>query len=484
MRLRLTRSLTQPPLTSGHQVSALRTYTPQPEDVGHALRFECVPVDGGSGLELGAPTAVLVGSRVIAAPQAAPRRLVPLATSEAHRMGRFTVLTYNVLADLYASVRAQQHAPASLPRHTLTSAPLAPQQELYGGYCPPWALSWSYRRQNLLREVLSYNADILCLQEIQSDAFDDFFAPELARAGYAAVYKRKTEQVYTGSAYAIDGCATFYRQDAFTLIKKYEVEFNKAAASVAESVGPPGGSREKAMSRLMKNNVALILVLEAIDGGRAAPLGGNSTPNAKRPLLCVANTHIHANPELNDVKLWQVHTLLKGLEKIAASAEIPMVVCGDFNSMPGSAAHSLLATGRVDPQHPELANDPLGILRPSSKLAHGLPLTSVYAAASRPQPGGDASLPDGGAGVERLRQRLDVNHTGEPLLTNCTRDFCGTLDYIFYTNDALVPTGVLELPDEGALRGRAVNGLPGGLPNAVSSSDHISLLAEMRWARR
>jgi CCR4-NOT transcription complex subunit 6 len=32
----------------------------------------------------------------------------------------------------------------------------------------------------------------------------------------------------------------------------------------------------------------------------------------------VANTHIHANPELNDVKLWQVHTLLKGLEKIAA----------------------------------------------------------------------------------------------------------------------------------------------------------------------
>jgi CCR4-NOT transcription complex subunit 6 len=37
-----------------------------------------------------------------------------------------------------------------------------------------------------------------------------------------------------------------------------------------------------------------------------------------RTLICVANTHIHANPELNDVKLWQVHTLLKGLEKIAA----------------------------------------------------------------------------------------------------------------------------------------------------------------------
>lgn len=32
---------------------------------------------------------------------------------------------------------------------------------------------------------------------------------------------------------------------------------------------------------------------------------------------------------------YQVHTLLKGLEKIAASADIPMLVCGDFNSVPG-----------------------------------------------------------------------------------------------------------------------------------------------------
>lgn len=34
-------------------------------------------------------------------------------------------------------------------------------------------------------------------------------------------------------------------------------------------------------------------------------------------------------------KMLKVHTLLKGLEKIAASADIPMLVCGDFNSVPG-----------------------------------------------------------------------------------------------------------------------------------------------------
>lgn len=48
----------------------------------------------------------------------------------------------------------------------------------------------------------------------------------------------------------------------------------------------------------------------------------------------------------------QVHTLLKGLEKIAASADIPMLVAGDFNSVPGSAAHSLLVKQSVDPGHP------------------------------------------------------------------------------------------------------------------------------------
>lgn len=48
----------------------------------------------------------------------------------------------------------------------------------------------------------------------------------------------------------------------------------------------------------------------------------------------------------------QVNTLLKGLEKIAASADIPMLVAGDFNSVPGSAAHTLLLKRGVDPNHP------------------------------------------------------------------------------------------------------------------------------------
>ncbi|CAI7853455.1 unnamed protein product, partial [Closterium sp. NIES-53] len=382
------------------EVGRGKPYTPTTDDVGHVLKLECVPIEAATGLPV-APPSTLLTSRVIPAPSPTPRRMVSVGAGEGEMGGArggggggFTVLSYNVLADLYAT------------------------SEMYS-YCPPWALSWAYRKQNLLRELMGYRADIMCLQEVQSDHFEEFFGPELEKQGYASVFKKKTAEVYTGTAYAIDGCATFFRRDRFSLVKKYEVEFNKAALSLSEALAPP--TKKAALNRLLKDNVALIVVLEARDAGGGDGKDGANAPPAKRQLLCVANTHIHANPELKDVKLWQVHTLLKGLEKIAASADIPMLVAGDFNSVPGSAPHSLLATGRVDANHPELATDPLGILRPASKLCHQLPLVSAYASLSR-----------GGSVAERQRRRMDAS-SSEPLFTNVTRDFMGTLDYTFYT---------------------------------------------------
>ena len=36
--------------------------------------------------------------------------------------------------------------------------------------------------------------------------------------------------------------------------------------------------------------------------------------------------------------------------------------------------------------------------------------------------------------------------------TNLSKDFKGTLDYILYTNDSLVPCAVLDLPEEGDMQ--------------------------------
>ncbi|WVZ18984.1 hypothetical protein V8G54_006306 [Vigna mungo] len=87
-----------------------------------------------------------------------------------------------------------------------------------------------------------------------------------------------------------------------------------------------------------------------------------------------ASTNVNVHQDLLDVKLWQVHTLFKGLEKITASADIPMLVSGYFNSVPRSVPHALLAIGKVDPSHPDLTVDPLNILCPYNKLVHQLPL--------------------------------------------------------------------------------------------------------------
>lgn len=436
------------------EVGNQRCYVPTQEDVGCVLRYECTAYDSASAYPDMGKTFSILTARVRPAAPCPSRPMIhmkPLKPTV--KRGRFTVLSYNLLADLYAS--AEQF-----------------------GYCPTWALHWPYRRANLLRELVSYNADIMCLQEVQSTHFTDFFAPELARAGYTAIFKRKTNEMYTRDTYAIDGCATFFKKKKFALVKKYEVEFNKAALSLAESL--PSEQKTAALSRLLKDNVALIAVLEALVPPRAPKHadtneGATSSPRtvqSRRQLICIANTHIHSNPELSDIKLWQVHTLLKGLEKISASADIPMLVAGDFNSTPGSAAHTLLVNGSVPHDAMELANDPLGILKPAAKLCHHLPLASAYATFI------DGSEDNGDPAITRLRRRLDTV-THEPKLTNCTRDFKGTLDYILYSRDFLAPSGCLELPDESEVRSRKSTG--GGIPNELWSSDHIALMSEFSY---
>jgi hypothetical protein len=49
--------------------------------------------------------------------------------------------------------------------------------------------------------------------------------------------------------------------------------------------------------------------------------------------------------------------------------------------------------------------------------------------------------------AERAARRVEAA-THEPLFTNYGADFCGTLDYLFYTANSLQPTALLELPDK------------------------------------
>ncbi|XP_020087021.1 carbon catabolite repressor protein 4 homolog 1-like isoform X4 [Ananas comosus] len=366
------------------EIGRSRTYTPTTDDIGHILKFECTAIDATSRAPVGNLNTVLT-SRVIPAPSPAPRRMMQVGfdargqfdpDGQSAFSGTFSVLSYNILSDVCAS--KEQHS-----------------------YCPSWALSWPYRRQNLLREIIGYRADIVCLQE---------------------------------------------------------VEFKKAANSVIESV-VPATQKKAASHRLAKDNIALIVVLEA-------KFNSNGSENSgKRQVLCVANTHINVEEDHVDVKLWQVHTLVKGLEKIAASGDIALLVCGDLNTVPGSVPHVYLARGKIDHLRPEAVFDPLGVVHPLSKFNHQLPLVSAYSSFLRTV-GYNQSL-------EQQKRRMDPA-TNEPLFTNFTRDFIGTHDYIFYAADRLTVESLLELLDEESLRKDTA------LPSAEWSSDHIALLAHFR----
>ncbi|XP_078429896.1 carbon catabolite repressor protein 4 homolog 1-like [Wolffia australiana] len=410
------------------EVGRCRSYTPNADDLDHVLRFECVVVDEEKKTNLGDAVSVTT-SCVTQAPSPAPRCMVPLRRGVASVTSyeNFSVLTYNILSDVRAS------------------------SEIFD-YCPKWALSWAYRRENLLREIVGYHADILCLQEVQCNHFDDFLAPKLEKHGYQGLLKKRTSQVVHGPD-TVDGCAVFFRRNIFSLVRKYEVEFNKLAQALSDALTHTDHTKIL-LNRLFKDNIALLVVLEP----KFSP-----EVSGQKQLLCVANVQMHLHEDLKDVKLWQVHNLIKLLERICMSTphDIPLVICGDFKSLPRSAPHMLLSTGMVNAGHPDLADDPLGILRPSSKLAHQLPLVSAYAALRH------------ATCYEQTRHLDPATH--EPLLTTCTNGVVGTHDYIFYTADLLSVEAVLELVGEVALSKDTA------LPSPSRSSDHVALLAQLSF---
>lgn len=102
---------------------------------------------------------------------------------------KFIVVSYNILCDRYAT------------------------QNLYG-YTASWALEWGYRKELIKRELLESNADIICLQELDLISYEDYFAPELARADYTGMFAIKTRArtMPENEKKTVDGCATFYRK--------------------------------------------------------------------------------------------------------------------------------------------------------------------------------------------------------------------------------------------------------------------------------
>ena len=78
-----------------------------------------------------------------------------------------------------------------------------------------------------MKEVLSYNADILCLQEC--DNYREWWQGKMGLAGYDGVFMKR-------DGAAKDGLAIFYKRDLFQLFKTQEIHFNNIGDWLTEGI--------------------------------------------------------------------------------------------------------------------------------------------------------------------------------------------------------------------------------------------------------
>lgn len=194
----------------------------------------------------------------------------------------FTVVTYNILATAYIRPEWYPHTPPAM---------LAP----------------AHRVPALVRRVVALDADVLCLQEVESDVFAAL-ETSLAPRGYAGTLARKARR-------RPDGCATFFRREVFAPIEVARLPYRDG--------DPPSG------------HVAQIAVLQH-DGRR----------------LGVANTHLRWDPPgTSREQQWghrQVRELLGGCDARSATG---WIVCGDLNVPPESDVVAALRAAGLEHAH-------------------------------------------------------------------------------------------------------------------------------------
>lgn len=216
---------------------------------------------------------------------------------------------------------------------------------------------------------------MICLQEVQADHYESYVYSALSDAGYEGVYKQKT-RASMGLAGKVDGCALFWRRSKFHLVESYSIEMNELAqryVSQVLGVNPRSDDGMAYLNRLCKDNVAQLVVLELVNP--VLPSRANREPINQ---ICVANTHLYSNKDYPDVKLWQTWQLLQELETFVLSRgqNLPLMICGDFNSTPDTAVYDLLSRQLVHPGHPDvnLQNDNVNILPHLMTITHSFNL--------------------------------------------------------------------------------------------------------------
>lgn len=332
------------------------------------------------------------------------------------------------------------------------------------GYAPSQALSWQHRQEIILDELKGRNADILTLQEVDIESYNEHFRPRLALLDYKGVFwpKSRSQTMGEKEAKTVDGCATFFKNTKFIQLDKKLVMYNRDAINRLDMKSAPD-----VYNRVMpKDHIAVVTFLENRQTGSR---------------LVVVNTHLAWEGWNADVKVIQVALLMAQLSNLAEEyarwpacldkevykyaaedsldgsdgvqltpapsikyddgLQIPMLVCGDFNSKKDSGVYELITKGSLSNSHEDLGVYNYGDFTKNG-MQHPFSLKSAYGT------------------------------IGELPFTNYTPDFREVIDYIWYSTGSLQVTGLL-----GEVDPEYMQRVP-GFPNWHFPSDHLSLWVE------
>ncbi|XP_052747253.1 2',5'-phosphodiesterase 12 [Bicyclus anynana] len=382
-------------------------YTPTNNDIGLKLKCECIPVN--STAEGPAVEDVSKGT-VEAGPGPCPFETRHLFTTQKLEGKSFRCVSYNILADLYCD--------SDYTRTTLHP------------YCPPYALHKDYRKQLILKELQGYNADIICLQEVDRKIFNSSLSSYLASDGLKGLFYKKGKLV-------AEGLACFYRENRFKLLGDKHIILADALTSEP--------SLEGIWNKIKTNQPLVERVLDRSTVASATFLESLENPNE---ILLVGNTHLYFHPDADHIRLIQggivvywLRDLQKELTAKYPGKRISVILCGDFNSVPSCGIYMLYTIGVAPDDLPDWSSNENEAVKGLS-LEQTIPLESAC---------------------------------GEPQYTNFTVGFADCIDYIFYEKSKLSVQQVIPFPSYEELT------LHTALPSIVFPSDHIAVISDLQF---
>lgn len=143
-------------------------YSVQQDDIGCKLKLQCIVQRNGivtSKLETNTSKVISMG------PDISEIKKRNEFTSKFLPDNQIRVVSYNLLADFYSD--------SDYSRTVLFP------------YCPPEALAISYRKLLHTKEIMGYNSDLICLQEVDEDVFEQDFQLQFNRIGLNGCYFKK-----------------------------------------------------------------------------------------------------------------------------------------------------------------------------------------------------------------------------------------------------------------------------------------------------